>query len=413
MKRPTFLFVLLGVLVLSCIDSNGSGTPSTPEPPSKDLDYLVDASYVGIIEPQTLALALTGLGYESFAPLLKSEVEFYKVTYTTQYKKEDITASGVLMVSKELDANFPTVVYEHGTITQDEAPSIKLGATANPSREVYMGLSIASMNNCAVLIPDYIGYGESEEIPHPYLHNETLGQASLDFIRACAEVTNDNLKEEWMNKNLFITGYSEGGHAAVALQKTIQETSNTGYTIAKVLAGAGAYDQYNFAKEFLSKTEDLDAHTVSSYLWVLDMYKKDYDYSKDYEDMFSSTDYSLLEGINFNMGYFNPEALTTLNTNPQSLFKEDFRTGVIEDSDTEFISILNENSLTNFAPKDSLIFVYGTNDTWVYPSCTVNTYTAMAAKGCKVRAYPLPGGNHTTTLPYYLRLLLNRLQTYQ
>ncbi|NDV60365.1 S9 family peptidase [Bacteroides sp. 519] len=403
MKRFALYLMLVGLLVISCSDDDTPDSGTTVE-----YDYLIEASYTVTAQPKLLAAALEKYGYGEFAPLLKSKVNLYKVTYQTEYNGKKINASGALMVSEELNPDFPTVIYHHGTLSKDEAPSQSLNGILNFSLEVFLGISLASINNCAVLLPDYIGYGASADVVHPYLHDASLGQASFDFARACAEITNDKLESDWLNTDLFITGYSEGGYAALSLQKKIQETAQSGFTINKVLAGSGPYDQYALSKEFFAKEETQDLHTISSYLWVLDMYKRNYNYSKGFSDIFSTKDDALLKATNYDLGYFNPEKLE-LNTDPQLLFKESFLTNVQNESDKELISILKENSYTNFVPADSLIFVYGTNDNWVYPVCTETTYAAMKQKECKVKAYPMPGGDHATTLPYYLQLLLGRL----
>ncbi|MDR0729813.1 MAG: hypothetical protein LBF19_06820, partial [Prevotellaceae bacterium] len=68
------------------------------------------------------------------------------------------------------------------------------------------------------------------------------------------------------------------------------------------------------------------------------------------------------------------------------------------------------NSFVDFTPKDSVIFVYGDADQWVYPVNSENAYKAMSAKQCPVKAYVQPGGDHETTLPLYLEVLFARLQ---
>jgi dipeptidyl aminopeptidase/acylaminoacyl peptidase len=91
------------------------------------------------------------------------------------------------------------------------------------------------------------------------------------------------------------------------------------------------------------------------------------------------------------------------------LFQPAFIAGIQDDTDTEFIRISQQNSFTDFAPKDSVIFVYGDADDWVYPVNSENAYHAMKEKGCKVKAYVQPGGDHDTTLPLFLDVLLERL----
>lgn len=416
MRKLNFLYLILPLFIFifaACSDDdNLPQEPETPEVPEVECDYLDQATYIGMTTPQLLAMGLESQGYGQFVPLLKSRVHIYNVTYFTTYNDQKTKASGALFVAENLDPAKPTVVYTHGTIVKAEAPSENLGGLMKYSLEVFLGLTASSINSCAVLVPDYLGYGASADINHPYLHKESLAQASFDFIRACAEYSDDKTTENWFNTELFISGYSEGGYAAVALQQKLQETSATGLTISKVLAGAGAYDQYAFTKEFLQKEGAQDPHNISSYLWVFDMYKNNYNYSKPYADIFSDADNKILSDANYPMGYFETEKLA-INTDPAKLFKPDFVTGALTDTDTELTGILKTNSFNEYTPTDSLIFIHGMADKWVYPSNATNVYEAMAAKGCKVKLYPIPGTDHDTTLPYYLTLLLGRLAQYK
>ena len=145
------------------------------------------------------------------------------------------------------------------------------------------------------------------------------------------------------------------------------------------------------------------------------MYKKDFKYSKDYADIFSEADNTLLQSINYDLAYYSNEnedgtPKLPLHEVPSLLFNSEFISGVVDGTDTEFIRMSRQNSLVDFTPKDSIIFVYGDADTWVYPSNSENAYNTMFAKGCPVEKCVYPGGDHTTTIPFYADELLVRLQ---
>ncbi len=400
MKNIFILLLFIAVVLTSCSKSE--------EPEEK---YLITASKSSTVQKEMMQTVMALIpDYAKYATLLKTDVSLFRVSYTTEYPKgKKINASGVLIIPDDFNTNYPTVVYTHGSIYKNEAPSLAINNLLSFPKEVALCIVMSSSFNCAVLMPDYVGYGDSESIPHPYMHAESLGQASLDLIRASREYVATPEVALPFNNHIFITGYSEGGYAAVALQKKIQETTNSGLQVVKTLAGAGAYDHVVFAKEFLQQDIELNRHFVSSYLWVIGMYKTDFAYSKNYDQIFSEQDNTLLQSTNYNLAYFAPENLA-INTNPWSLFKPEFRNGVINGTDTEMLQILKENSLIDFTPRDSLIFVHGTADTWVYPVNTLNAYNTMSAKGCKVKLYEYPDGNHETTLPVFLDILLGRLR---
>jgi dienelactone hydrolase len=360
-----------------------------------------------------LKLTLNNQGYGRYAPLMQSNVLPFRVIYTTEYPKgTKINVSGVLLVPENYDPLFPVVVLNHGTYgNRNSAPSKEVQNHFSMSTEVFLGMAITSAFNCALLMPDYIGYGESQSVTHPYIHEESLGQTGLDFIRAFREYANDPAVSMQFNSNIFITGYSEGGYAAVALHKAIDAHPSEGLKVIKNVAGAGAYDLEAFSKAIVSNPQPLGLRMLSSYLWVLGMYKNDFMYSKVYADIFSETDNALLQSIGYNLAYFSNEtAGLTLHDVASELFQPEFISGILDETDAEFIRISRENSLVDFVPKDSLIFVWGDADSWVYPVNSENAYSVMRNKGCKVASYIQLGGDHDTTLPLYIDVVLGRLK---
>jgi len=67
--------------------------------------------------------------------------------------------------------------------------------------------------------PDYLGLGVSEGF-HPYVHAESESWVALDMLRAL-----DSLESQintFTNDQLFVTGYSQGGHASMALHRSLE-----------------------------------------------------------------------------------------------------------------------------------------------------------------------------------------------
>jgi hypothetical protein len=386
-------------------------TKEAPEEEPVRNDYLVEAEKVNTMSGKSLKGFLGLAGYGQYASLVQSDVRLVRVVYATEYPKGGrLNVSGALLISENYNSRFPTLLFTHGSNgNRDISPSAELRAI--PSMEVFLGITIASAFNCAVLIPDYIGYGASKSVTHPYMHGESLGQTGLDFIRAYREYLSDPAVALPFNSNIIPTGYSEGGYASIAVHKAIDAHPSEGLKVLKTIAGAGAYDMLAFSKEVLGNPDSLGTRMLSSYLWVLGMYKTDFQYSKSYAAIFSDADNALLQSIGYDLAYYKNEAAgLPLHEISAQLFKPEFISGVLDDTDSEFIRISQQNSLADFTPKDSIIFVYGDADRWVYPVNSENAYSSMSAKQCPVKAYVQPGGDHDTTLPLYLNVLLERLQ---
>lgn len=387
----------------------------TPEPPVEK-KYLVQTEEVANpVTKEMLQVILNGqAGYGQLAMLLQSNVRMLSVTYTTEHPKGNpLNVSGALLISEDYSADFPTVVFNHGTyFDSNSAPSVDIGKLFTPganeqsAADMIFGLALASAFNCAVLLPDYIGYGESKSVIHPYVHVESLGQTGLDFIRAFREYMASSKVNA--GDRVFITGYSEGGTAALALHKAIDAHPEEGLKVAGNVAGSGVYDMLESYRAFLGNPNPVDPSMLSTYLWVLGMFKEEFKYSKDWENIFSETDHATLQGIEYDLSYSNSLGLE-LSDIASELLHPDFIAGVQEGTDTEFINIMRQNSLVDFAPKDSLIFVYGSADNWVYPINSKNAYNKMREKGCKVEARVVTGGDHMTTIPEYIKVLVNWL----
>ncbi len=87
-----------------------------------------------------------------------------------------------------------------------------------------MGILLASIGYIAVL-PDYIGYGDSTNELHPYVHAATLASATVDMNRAARKFLAGINRST--NGQFFLTGYSEGGYATLATQRLMQQSLAT------------------------------------------------------------------------------------------------------------------------------------------------------------------------------------------
>jgi hypothetical protein len=348
----------------------------------ESVEFLTNTTLVGAMNVEQLKSLMTD--YANFKPLVQTDINIYKVEYNTLLSNNTIKVSGLFVIPKDVSGQTPVIVYNHGTMQKNEAPSFC--NASNYYMDIGMCYIFASIFKCVILIPDYIGYGISSSTEHPYVHAETLGQTSLDIIRAYVDYTRITSGAAEANRNVVIMGYSEGGYTSVALHKKIQETAND-INVVKTYAGAGPYDIENFVKEVLLQNEDLPANSISSYLWVLSTYMQYSGYTGSYDRIFSDEDNEILKNSNYSLGYL---VKYPINHNPQNLFRAAFIDTILNDRDAEFGKILKENSFTGFVPSDSLILFHSEADSWVYVSNTINVYDRMKSKNAPVRCEIIP-----------------------
>ena len=173
--------------------------------------YIESVTYINTTPVVTLA---------SVANLpLEYDVETYKVVYNTvDGLGEPTIASGAFCIPISEDcSNFPMAVYEHGTSLR------KVDVPSNDVQETYIG-KIFAAGGFNVVLPDYIGMGDSPGL-HPYCHGNSEATATIDMIRAVREAESLGMIPGMTTDNgeLFLTGYSQGGHAAMATHKYIEE----------------------------------------------------------------------------------------------------------------------------------------------------------------------------------------------
>jgi uncharacterized protein YjdB/pimeloyl-ACP methyl ester carboxylesterase len=345
-------------------------------------ETLTKTTLVGTMNLEQMKVFVSDYNLESY---IQTGISLHKIEYNTAFRSNTIKVSGLLVIPDDMSEQTPVIVYNHGTMHRNEAPSFYT-TSSNAYIDVRFCCLCAASFKCAVLIPDYIGHGISTSVMHPYVHAESLGQAGLDIIRAYSDYTKTTLDAVPANNNVVIFGYSEGGYTSVALHKKIQETAPD-INVVKTYAGAGPYDVDYFVTEMLQQNHDLPEHSISSYLWVLATYKEYSGYSKPYDEIFSDADNAILRNNNYSLGYL---AYYSINRNPQKLFRQEFREDILAGNDTQFSEILKENTLVDFVPSDSLILFHSEADTWVYVSNTVNAYNTMRSNGAPVRYEIIP-----------------------
>lgn len=165
---------------------------------------------------------------------LKYTVDVYKMEYYAEHPIHGkILASGAVAIPQAYNCDLPLAIYQHGTtFNWDGVPSYL-------SLEHYLG-SMFSTSGYVSLMPDYLGLGDSLSLyMHPYSHAQSTANAGRDMIRAFKEMA-DEIDIVW-NEEIFITGYSQGGHGAMALFKALEEDHSEEFTVTACSALSGAY----------------------------------------------------------------------------------------------------------------------------------------------------------------------------
>lgn len=162
-------------------------------------------------------------------------VSLYKLLYITTHppNNEEDTASGLLVLPEGYTTTHGIVAYQHGTsLDREDVPSRLVGEAGIPVAYGASGfISVAA---------DYVGLGDSDEIQHPYVHAETEATAGFDMLIASVEYIESQLSDTWLGE-LFVSGYSQGGHGSMALHQYIQENFSIIWPVTKAAHMSGPY----------------------------------------------------------------------------------------------------------------------------------------------------------------------------
>ncbi|MEY4864121.1 MAG: hypothetical protein RLZ51_2216 [Pseudomonadota bacterium] len=128
---------------------------------------------------------------------------------------------------------------------------------------------------------DYLGYNKSNHPYHPYLHADSQASTTIDSIRAARSVMS-TLGVSTSGK-LFLTGYSQGGHASLATLKAIQADASLGMTVAAAGPMSGPY---NLTGSFVTGLSFLPTGTGGASIFTPFLVSA---YQKIYGNLYSST----------------------------------------------------------------------------------------------------------------------------
>jgi predicted esterase len=177
-------------------------------------------------------------------------VDFYHVKFWTIGGAGETTkSSGALMVptgaAPACSGPRPIVLYAHGTNTDKTLNIADITNTSNAE-----GVLIAAMfaaQGYIVVAPNYAGYDISTLGYHPFLDAEQQSGEMIDILAAARTALPKTMSAATIDSGkLFITGYSEGGHVAMATQRAL-EASGAIITGAAPMSGPYALEAFGDA----------------------------------------------------------------------------------------------------------------------------------------------------------------------
>jgi pimeloyl-ACP methyl ester carboxylesterase len=397
MKRlPKFLSMLVGAMFLlsSCWDD-------TYEPIEENVT-LIQATQVSSLTAGQMRLALQISGYDIPESAIQYDVDVYKVTYHTVYKGADITASGIVSIP-DTDNPLPMISLQHGTIVKhSEAPSEQ----ASSLEGALLFAALAAPGFIAV-VPDYLGFGSSTNVLHPYYVEEYMASAILDNLKAAKELAEDLNKT--FTGDLYLAGYSEGGYATMAAHKRIEQDGLVGFNLLASFPAAGGYDIKAFQENYFALETYDDPHYIA---YVSMAYRSAFDWTEPLTDFFNEPYASAIPGL-FDGMKSGGEINSVLNDTISVLMNPDLLDSLDSVPRYQYIAdALQDNSLTDWAPTIKMYLYHGEADTTVPYENSVSTrqhFLDNGASATTVELITLPGATHSSGVEPYIEDFVGRL----
>ncbi len=333
---------------------------------------LVSSEYLSSISQASLEA--------QYSTSFKNGVDLYRVLYTTP----DVlgvpdTASGLLVVPDDPGFVYPLLVYQHGTVNSRwDVPSQLAGG--------YQLATVFGGQGYATVAPDFVGMGEARGL-HPYVHADTEASAAIDFLFAAREFAeqNDFLQ---LNEQVFVTGYSQGGHAAMAAHRSLELDYSNDFNVA---AAAPMSGPYSISKKMIDFTlSDTPYGFVSYIAWTALSYNLAYGNLFETVDEFFKPNYaSFIEQFGtetITLGELNTALTTELlsdvgTVTPKDMLQDSILNAILNEPNHPVSLALADNDLHDWVPQAPTRILYCTADDQVYYQNATYTDSIMNANG--------------------------------
>jgi acetyl esterase/lipase len=320
---------------------------------------------------------------------LPYSVDIYKINYfTTDENGNNEIASGMVVIPTDSCAGYPMGLYAHGTVLKrDDVPSRNNG-------EGTIGKLFAGAGYVMVL-PDYLGMGDNPGF-HPYVHAETQATASIDAMRAARELCSDLNTN--LDRDVFITGYSQGGHAAMATHQYIQENNlQNEFRVRAAAPASGPYDMSGIQAGGI-----ISGSPYSNPGYVVYLIKG---YQQAYGNLYNNSIAELLRApydVTIPPLLDGTHTLSDLNNAMPSRIDSFMKAGFLNDIRSTYQSKnhplwqnLLDNDVYNWVPDSATRMYYCTGDEQVEYQNSIKADSFMNAMGAQdVAAYSQGPSNH-------------------
>ncbi len=381
--KPAVVLLLIVVSVISCKKDNSTNSYSYYVSRESSVSYTKD--YVNALLG---AASLTMPDFTGLMPYVKSGVNCYRVVYKTSVGGQEINASGLVCVPSD-PGDYPVLSFQNGTNTVNS-----LAPTEDPSSYTYQMIEMVASMGYVVVIADYPGFGESSQIPHPYLVKEPTVRSLVDLLYAVKEMASSDLPGISLKNDYSLMGYSQGGWATLALDKALEKDYNSDFNLKGSVCGAGPYDLSLLFSGMVSQT----TYPMPVYIgYIINAFSAYNQFTNPVSDILNEP-YAGRLGSLYDGTLSSAQINSQLNDTLSVLLNPAFIAGF--NSSNDYLSVreaLAANSVTAWQTNKPLLLIHGEADSTVSPLSTVTMYNDLLQAGSSpdiIDKVMIPGVGH-------------------
>ena len=314
----------------------------------------------------------------------ESSLDYFRVIYPTPHVDgKAVLASGLLILSSPRPESCALLSLQHSTqVERSWAPSRVMmhGET--------VAFSVAAAQGYCVVAADYLGLGQSLGV-HPYLHAATEASSTADLLKAVKPLLSQ--KGVSWDGRLFLAGYSQGGHATLALLKALEAA---GEPVTAAAGMAGPYDLAQSTVRGIAQRSHRFGTLFTAYLlFSMQHYFKVFPQGLAvFEEPFGSQLPQLFDGFN---GF--GKLLKTLPKEVGGLLSEQTLAEIVA-PEHALMKVLRQNSVYQWVAQSPLLLIHSAGDQVVPLENALVLQNYMQARGAQVKLEELgPDLDHASS----------------
>lgn len=317
---------------------------------------------------------------QTYGPFVQYSITMHKVWYkTTGINGLPDTATALVVFPGVENKALPLLCYQHGTVNDpSDVPSDRKGGWELAG----VGASLGYVAMAA----DYLGLGESRGF-HPYVHAATEASAAIDLLYATKELA-EKLKFP-LNGQLFLTGYSQGGHASMALHRELERNYRQEFPVT---AAAHLSGPYSISGETFKRLVSDEPYNYVGYTaWVALSYNQMYKIHDNIEKILKQPYAAMATRFykhEIGLSELNKMLIDTLTKRhggpiPRLIFQDSLLENVSKNPNHPFLLAMRDNDVYDWTPLAPTRMFYCKADDQVTYRNSVLADSIMQLRGAK------------------------------